>query len=608
MENCKYYKYQKYISRDNGQTWNPMSEYQKGGLYEICSEDCGYVPSYRWISDGYECDETFPDLYQILKKQYSYDGVNWNDVVPLETKKVLYEMDSLNCGFEKPDMYGLKYYIKRKITADRYGNPIDGETTIFSASCCVEDEYHCTCNRFSGTSEVNYGTSLNNRKTIIIGDCVNEIRGMAVGCNEFNNIILPNSLKIIYDSCFGYTQDLSVSCISKISKINMPDSIQYIGANAFHFTDLSDVRNFNIPNNLRWVGVSAFTTPMFSSIQKKILNKTHICFPNIRVIEGQAFENTIPNTQKIDTIEFGQYLWKIGYNAFNRQNTDTVVDVNKIIYRNILYPTYERNCNSGGNSFYWEPIYDDIHDGHSCSFDVPTFSSGDTYWQFGSSNKYNVGKIYVPKHSKYKFIAHFMEYSTGYTENDYIGRRSNKLGFDLPEVVELDEEPYLPNLPQLGMIYSQYDEWYPIYVNETQTTSVGSYSHLKASMYEMYKPLGIPYGKRLVINEGVDGIYFNGMSETLYYGHDSLEEVVIPSTVTTIGWDSFSPCNKLRTVKVYATTPPEGRGMYYGDFFHQGLITTIYVPDASLDLYLNDRWWNQPTKWTIKPLSELPNS
>ena len=48
--------------------------------------------------------------------------------------------------------------------------------------------------------------------------------------------------------------------------------------------------------------------------------------------------------------------------------------------------------------------------------------------------------------------------------------------------------------------------------------------------------------------------------------------------------------------------------MYYGDFFHQGLITTIYVPDASLDLYLNDRWWNQPTKWTIKPLSELPNS
>lgn len=603
---CKYYKYQKYASYDNGQTWNPMSEYQKGGLYEICSEDCGYAPSYRWVSDGYECDENFPDLYQILKKQYSFDGVIWNDVVPLETKKVLYEMDSLNCGFEKPDMYGLKYYIKRKITSDRYGNPIDGETTIFSASCCVEDEYHCTCNRFSGTSEVNYNTDLEkNRKTIIIGDCVNEIKNMAVSCNASNNIILPNSLKIIYDSCFGYTQDLSVSCISKISKINMPDSIQYIGANAFHFTDLSDVRNFNIPNNLRWVGVSAFTTPMFSSIQKKILNKTHICFPNIRVIEGQAFENTIPNTQKIDTIEFGQYLWKIGYNAFNRQNTDTVVDVNKIIYRNILYPTYERYCNSEGNTFYWEPIYDDIHDGHSCSFDVPTFSSGDTYWQFGTANIYNVGKIYVPKHSKYKFIAHFMEYSTGYTENDYIGRRSNKLGFDLPEVVELDEEPYLPNLPQLGMIYSQYDEWYPIYSDES-----GDDKNLHSSMYELYKPLGIPYDKKLVINEGIEGIYLNGMSETHYYGHQKLEELEIPSTVKYIGWDSFTPCTRLKTVKVYATTPPEGRGMYYGDLFPTGLQRglTIYVPDASLDLYLNDRWWNQPAKWTIKPLSELPNS
>lgn len=589
---CKYYKYQKYISRDNGQTWNPMSEYQKGGLYETCSDDCGYAPSYRWISDGYECDEKFPDLYQILKKQYSYDGVNWNDVVPLETKKVLYEMDSIHCGFEKPDMYGLKYYIKRKITSDRYGKPIDGETTIFSASCCVEDASGSTCNCFSGTSEVDYNTDLlNNRKTIIIGDCVDKISGMNVGCNAFNNIILPNSLKKISDKCFGYTEDLSVTCISKISKINMPDSIQYIGANAFHFADLSDVRNFNIPNNLRWVGESAFTTPMFSSIQKKILNKTHICFPNIRVIGGQAFENTIPNTQKIDTIEFGQYLCKIGYNAFNRQNTDTVVDVNKIIYRNILYPTYERNN-------YLEPIYDDIND-------VPTYSTGgDTYHQFGTGNIYNVGKIYVPKHSKYKFIAHFMEYNTNYTENDYIGRRSGKLGFDLPEVVELDEEPYLPNLPQVGMIYCQYDEWYPVYINSS--SSEGNFIHGRD--FDMYKPLGIPYAKKLVINEGVEYIDFNGMSETHYYGHDSLEEVVIPSTVIGIGWDSFSPCDKLRTVKVYATTPPSGRGKYYGDFFHQGLITTIYVPDTSLDLYLNDKWWNQPTKWTIKPLSELPNS
>ena len=575
MADCKYYKYQKYVSRDNGQTWSPVSEYQKGGLYETCSEDCGYVPSYRWVSDGYECDENFPDLYQTLKKQYTYDGVNWYNVVPLETKKVLYEMDSLNCGFEKPDMYGLKYYIKRKITSDRYGNPIDGETTIFSASCCVEDD--CSCDWFSGITEVDYDTSSEsekNRKTIIVGDRVEKISNMVVGCNSTNNIILPNSLKVISDECFGYTQDF-YRCFSKINKINMPDSIEYIGANAFYFADLSDVRNFNIPNNLQFVGTDAFATPLYSDIEKKILNKTNICFPNIRVIEPKAFRDTIPNTQKIDTIEFGQYLSKIGRYAFDRQYTDTVVDVDKIIYRNILYPTYE---------------------GYS--------TSGDTYWQFGSTNKYNVGKIYVPKHSKYKFIAHFMEYTTGYTENDYIGRYSDKLGFDLPEVVELDEEPYLPSLTQIGMIYSQYDEWYPIYVNESTITEI------TPNMYEKSKPLGIPYGKKLVINEGVKFINFNGMSKTHYYGHNTLEEVVIPSTVTTIGWDSFTPCHKLMTVKVYATTPPRGNGMYYGDLFPQGLQRglTIYVPDESLDLYLNNSRWNQPIKWTIKPLSELPDS
>ena len=100
MGNCKYYKYQKYVSRDNGQTWSPMNEYQKGGLYETCSEDCGYVPSYRWVHSYFDCDNEWQDLNEILKKQESYDGgATWTDVSPLETMTMLYEADSIYCGF-----------------------------------------------------------------------------------------------------------------------------------------------------------------------------------------------------------------------------------------------------------------------------------------------------------------------------------------------------------------------------------------------------------------------------------------------------------------------------------------------------------------------------
>lgn len=116
MADCKYYKYQRYISRDNGQTWSPMNEYQKGGLYESYSEDCGYEPqclsgegfvkmdiTSEWICDVCPDDVTQPTIYKwtettdticvdfstykVEKYQVSHDlGDTWEDVSPLKTR------------------------------------------------------------------------------------------------------------------------------------------------------------------------------------------------------------------------------------------------------------------------------------------------------------------------------------------------------------------------------------------------------------------------------------------------------------------------------------------------------------------------------------------
>ena len=112
--NCKYYKQKKQVSYDSGVTWydvTPM-EYQKGDLYEYQSLDCPYVPPtpiYRWInldpSVDYYCSGT--TKYYKQQKQVSYDsGETWENVVPAEYQMGdLYEYDSSDCGYTPPQFY-----------------------------------------------------------------------------------------------------------------------------------------------------------------------------------------------------------------------------------------------------------------------------------------------------------------------------------------------------------------------------------------------------------------------------------------------------------------------------------------------------------------------
>ena len=60
---CKYYQYQRYVSYDNGQTWQPMNQFQRGELMEFNSPDCGAGVDalYKWVlldaNTDYYCDE-----------------------------------------------------------------------------------------------------------------------------------------------------------------------------------------------------------------------------------------------------------------------------------------------------------------------------------------------------------------------------------------------------------------------------------------------------------------------------------------------------------------------------------------------------------------------
>ena len=127
----KFYKQQKRISYNGGQTWENVDEYQWGNSAQTQSEDCGYVPPtpiYRWvnmdISSNWICDECTPiepqyrweaapasdymcsGTSKYYKEYYevSYDsGATWEHVVPEQIRRGdLIEAQSEDCGYVPP--------------------------------------------------------------------------------------------------------------------------------------------------------------------------------------------------------------------------------------------------------------------------------------------------------------------------------------------------------------------------------------------------------------------------------------------------------------------------------------------------------------------------
>ena len=98
---CKYKKLRKWVSYNNGATWQPLDEYMEGELIESQSTDCGACPTiYQWriVYNDYICEGT--TKYQKLQKYESDDcGTTYRAVIPEEYKKgSVIEYNSSDCN------------------------------------------------------------------------------------------------------------------------------------------------------------------------------------------------------------------------------------------------------------------------------------------------------------------------------------------------------------------------------------------------------------------------------------------------------------------------------------------------------------------------------
>ena len=109
-----YYREQKYVSDDDGNTWSPTGTYRLGSLIEQNSSECGYVPpivyEYQWILTSATTCVGY-DKYYLYKQQQRQSGTStWYDVVPTTTSydangtqtPSIAESASTDCGYVPP--------------------------------------------------------------------------------------------------------------------------------------------------------------------------------------------------------------------------------------------------------------------------------------------------------------------------------------------------------------------------------------------------------------------------------------------------------------------------------------------------------------------------
>ena len=179
---------------------------------------------YRWVESGTTCIGV--DKYQYNIKQVSYDGINWENVIPEESAITVIEYNSEDCGYVPPPSFDGKWLAT-----------YTGGTTS-SAEC--DSSSAITQNEISKTDLV----------AVEIGDCVSSIGNYAfVNCRSLTNITIGSGVTTIGDNAFA-------SC-KKLTNITIPSGVTTIGIESF--LNCSDLTRVTIPDSVTSISGRAFS-------------------------------------------------------------------------------------------------------------------------------------------------------------------------------------------------------------------------------------------------------------------------------------------------------------------------------------------------------------
>lgn len=369
---CKFYKKQRFVSYNNGLTWQPLQEFERGDLYEANSPSCNDGSMYyQWvpIDNGYICDGK--DRYTREIYQVSYDGEYWYNMFPTVYRKgTLVESNSPFC-----DNAGNGQYTSGGT------DPTSGETSgttncpegyVWNGSECVcptalDENGECIiCQKYESFNSTTNECECHGKKVDGIctdcppnsswddntkdcechkwyrkepdGTCFYIDPLKTIKCEGQSDGVLSQSEVNYYENGWSVLSYEIGDCITKIdnnafngqismTSVTIPDTVTWIGRLAF--ANCRSLPNITIPSGVTYMGdnmfvgcsllkqvdfrnsLNAIPNAMFANCVE--LNSADwLSYNNIVAIGSKAFKNCYSLT----SVTLSQSLTSIGDNAF----------------------------------------------------------------------------------------------------------------------------------------------------------------------------------------------------------------------------------------------------------------------------------------------------
>ena len=643
---CKFYKEKRYVSYDNGNTWQGLNEYRKGRLYEPNSVDCigGVEYAFFELDGEYICD--YYAKYRKSQKFKSSNGIDWEPVTPYVFGHIgdaIYD-DKLKTSNINMDCFKAYWWFRNTSTSwDRTSYPAD-----------------CDNSPILTRNDMDYlpmGYTSSTITKVAVGNCVTSIAQIRPFNNEESSItslILPDSLREI-GSC---TASLH------INNLYIPSGVTSIAGSAFSHNYIGSAY---LPRGLQTLGRYAF----FNCSGLTTINSDMIP-PNITTIPSGCFEDC----GDVTTVDIPEGVTEINSSAFE--------GLSKL--KSLTLPQSLTRINDGG-AFYCGWDEDNYY------YNEVTIPSGVTYIGDGAFNSTNIRIFHIKSTTPPTIndinntLSTFNSYHTGaesmiiyvpcesfedYWNDSHWGVYHNYLRtesgeceplYSYQEITKDDSEDWMCvngtkyNKSYYSVSYNNGHTWYPVFPMQYQQGTIktsqggsckgdrtiklqwinidgstgwkygdtsGNDSISDNSSYGMKSAIisdsvtkigssafkGSKYLENIVIPNSVSGRietwafefcdsltsvtmsnYITKIDQQAFRGCKSLESITLPSGITVIGMSAFDSCVNLKNVTILATTPPSV-DTTYGAFNNCHPDLKIYVPCESFAAYQNDRRWS----------------
>ena len=591
---CKFYKWQKYVSYDNGLTWSPLNEYTKGELYESLSVDCGGGRTiYRWVLiDEYACEE--------VQDKYTYNFSNGDGIViacgedinsgVISTCNGVTSTTVHNCVSNVPYNYARGFLSLEEAIIEEGITSIDAQA--FEDCVSLTNVSMPNTIKTIGTFAFFDCYSLRN---ITLSENLETIKKGAFMDTRLSAVTIPNKVKKIGyaagdDSHIVPNASQVVSTISKyegvfensdLITVTLNEGLEIIGARTFNYC--SKLSGLTTPSTLKVLGYEGAAYVLSGDSSS----------PSFRYVNTDI--GVLQNCTSLSSVTLNEGLEIIGNNAFRGCSSLTSVTIPSTV--EAMYMNVFEGCSSLRYIISLAttppPIYNYIEDTsgfhpfnntNNCLIYVPD-NSVDAYKKANVWS--DVKKRIVPLSSLNPSLGN--KFEATYTDGTTYDILCNDADEELTKEVVRMHSNYKNILSaRIGDCVTSIGSSAFIGCSSLTSCTIGSgVTSIGSNAFSNCKSLS-----SIDIPDSVISI-----SDGAFENCTSLSSITIPNSVTRIGLYAFNNCTKLTSITVNAVTPPK----LGSNAFHASNCP-IYVPADSLNDYKIATGWSTYAS-RIRPLN-----